>query len=136
MAQGDHIRVNRGLYWHHGIDCGDGTVIHLAGELLDTASALVVRAPMDDFARGGAVEVMDAPRAYVPELIVARAESRLGTPGLPGFCSYEIVSNNCEHFARWCCVGVGTSCQVKQTLRFAGKVAAAVAALLLLRRFP
>ena len=24
MAKGDHIRVRRSGYWHHGIDCGDG----------------------------------------------------------------------------------------------------------------
>ncbi len=30
MARGDHIYVNRvgGVYSHHGIDCGDGSVIH------------------------------------------------------------------------------------------------------------
>jgi len=27
MARGDHVRVKRRGYWHHGIDCGDGTVI-------------------------------------------------------------------------------------------------------------
>ena len=30
MAKGDHLYVDRGLgsFTHHGIDCGDGTVIH------------------------------------------------------------------------------------------------------------
>ena len=28
MDKGDHIFVYRRGYSHHGIDCGDGTVIH------------------------------------------------------------------------------------------------------------
>ncbi len=28
MPKGDHIYIHKGLIEHHGIDCGDGTVIH------------------------------------------------------------------------------------------------------------
>jgi hypothetical protein len=28
MTKGDHIYINCGAFTHHGIDCGDGTVIH------------------------------------------------------------------------------------------------------------
>ncbi len=43
MARGDHIRVYRTLYWHHGIDAGDGTVIHLSGEPGRSRTARVQR---------------------------------------------------------------------------------------------
>lgn len=35
MARGDHVKVKRmgGLYTHHGIDLGDGRVIHYSGEV-------------------------------------------------------------------------------------------------------
>lgn len=136
MAQGDHIRVNRGFYWHHGIDCGDGTVIHLAGEPAQMASAVVERVPLNDFSLGGVVEIMMTPKAYAPDHVVARAESRVGTAGLPGFRAYDLVNNNCEHFAHWCCAGIGASQQVKIIGSFIGKAAAAFAAFVILRRMP
>jgi len=32
MKRGDHIKVSRGLYSHHGIFAGNGQVIHYSGE--------------------------------------------------------------------------------------------------------
>lgn len=41
MQKGDHLYVSRGLYTHHGIDCGDGTVIHYREGESITRSSLV-----------------------------------------------------------------------------------------------
>ena len=59
MALGDHILVHRlgGLYSHHGIDCGDGSVIHYWGNNAWRSS--VVRTSIDRFAGGGSVETRD-----------------------------------------------------------------------------
>ena len=69
MARGDHIRVRRwrGLYAHHGIDMGDGSVIHLAGEPLHARHAKVCRTNMDTFLRGGrAPGWSTTPQAHAP----------------------------------------------------------------------
>ena len=47
---------------------------------------------------------------YSPEETVARARSRLGET------SYNLFTNNCEHFAIWCKTGVSESMQVNNML--------------------
>ena len=82
-------------YEHHGIDCGDGSVIHYskAGE------ATVSRTAQATFARGSPVYVKSQSTAFIPSVVVARAESRLGEQ------QYDLFFNNCEHFANWCKTG-------------------------------
>ena len=110
MARGDHLRVFRKGYWHHGIDCGDGMVIHYTGELFDRANASVRRTTMERFAKGGRVRVVKADPIFDPEAIIARAESRLQE------MRYSTVSNNCEHFASWCRTGRRESKQVRRAI--------------------
>ncbi|MFM7425288.1 MAG: lecithin retinol acyltransferase family protein [Elainella sp.] len=109
MARGDQIYVMRplinmeGAYEHHGIDCGDGTVIHYykGGEI-----ATIARTTMATFARGNPVYVKSYPVSYLPDVVVERAESRLGEQ------QYALLTNNCEHFATWCKVGKNESQQL------------------------
>lgn len=110
MARGDHLRVFRRGYWHHGIDCGDGTVIHYTGELFDRANAAVRRTSMDAFAKGGRVRVVKSHSDFDIDDIIARAESRLEE------MRYSTVSNNCEHFASWCRTGQRESKQVRRAI--------------------
>ncbi len=60
MARADHITVPRlgGVFVHHGIDCGDGTVIHFTGATWAEPRS-VRRTSMQEFARGAAVAVRD-----------------------------------------------------------------------------
>lgn len=62
---------------------------------------------MDNFLQGGELKVREYGRRDDAETTVARAESKLGEPG------YNLVGNNCEHFATWCCTGRATSWQVR-----------------------
>lgn len=109
MARGDQIYVMRplmnmdGVYEHHGIDCGDGTVVHYykGGEV-----PTVARTSFDTFARGNPVFVKSRPIAYVPEVVLERATSRLGEQ------QYNLLTNNCEHFATWCKTGKNESQQL------------------------
>lgn len=109
MARGDQIYVMRplinmeGAYEHHGIDCGDGTVIHYykGGE-----EAVIARTSFETFARGNPVFVKPYAVSYVPDVVVARAESRLGER------QYQLLTNNCEHFATWCKIGRNESRQL------------------------
>lgn len=47
---------------------------------------------------------------YSPEETVKRAESRIGES------EYNLVSNNCEHFAIWCKTGISESHQVNRII--------------------
>lgn len=111
MARGEHIRVRRSWYWHHGIDLGDGTVVHLPSEPGDAGIEQVTRTSMGEFARGGMIEVVREEGALPPEEVVERALGRLGRHG------YHLIWNNCEHFARWCVTGAHRSGQVERMAR-------------------
>lgn len=111
----DHIRVYRKLYYHHGIYLDDKTVISFGGVsqdyTLDPSKARVVITTLDEFLKGGIVEV----RIYTEEEkkkkrslqdIANYALSCVGNGG------YNLVRNNCEHFANECVFGVKKSEQV------------------------
>ncbi len=119
MAKGDHIKVRRhGLvYAHHGVDMGDGSVIHFTEPKEDRPPA-IRRTAMDEFLRGGKLRTVKHRKALAPDEICERALEALGGDG------YNLVTNNCEHFANWCVTGKKKSFQV---LRAAGAVAGAVA---------
>ena len=114
---GDHIRVNRGIYYHHGIYVSDDIVINFAstkpGYELDPNSASVCVVTLENFLKGGVCEC----RTYTNEEekikrqnqdIVNYAFTKLGTKG------YNIINNNCEHFANECVFGKKYSEQVNR----------------------
>jgi len=109
MARGDQIYVLRplmgmdGVYEHHGIDCGDGTIIHYSKANNDPK---IARTSYEAFSWGKSVFVKRHVTSYVPDVVVARAESRLGEQ------QYNLLSNNCEHFATWCKTGRNESLQL------------------------
>ena len=113
MAKGDRIYVYRnwgqleGLYQHHGIDCGDGTVIHYR-----KPSEVIERTSYATFSQGNPVYVVEYGDGfgYTPDAVVERAKSRLGEH------DYNLLFNNCEHFASWCKTGVNQSRQIKDVL--------------------
>jgi hypothetical protein len=109
MARGDHLRVRRFGYWHHGIDCGDGTVIHYAGLVREKSDAYVRRTSLAEFAKGRAIRVVECGPCD-PELAVSRAESMVGGG------RYHLLFNNCEHLASWSATGRRTSGQLSALL--------------------
>lgn len=117
MGKGDHIKVKRGMYWHHGIDMGDGTVVHFTGEPTRKRHAAIRRTSMEKFLRGGRLEVVEYAKSYCPEVVVSRAMSRLAERG------YHLALKNCEHFARWCKTGEARSQQVRVVASAAGGLA-------------
>ena len=109
MARGDHIYVRRGRHYsHHGIDCGDGTVIHFVGARGTVRH--IARTPFEDFAAGSPVRVHGHEQRLSPDETIRMAESRVGSSG------YHLVRNNCEHFAAWSCTGRAASSQVRRLL--------------------
>ncbi|MEN9869155.1 MAG: hypothetical protein RLZZ171_138 [Cyanobacteriota bacterium] len=113
MAKGDCIYVYRnfgqltGVYKHYGIDCGDGTVIHYR-----KPSEVVEQTSIATFSRGNPVYVAEYGTGfgYIPDVVVERAKSRLGER------DYNLLSNNCEHFASWCKTGISDSKQIRNYL--------------------
>lgn len=93
--RGDHLTIRMsGTYYHHGIDCGDGTVIHMSKKHNG-----IRRSSYGAFSEGKAVYREDSPMFFDRDEVVRRAERRLGEQG------YDLISNNCEHFATWCRTG-------------------------------
>lgn len=111
MAKGDHIYVDCGAYTHHGIDCGDGTAIHYIGERL---KGVISRTSIDSFTSGKKVFVRHYRTYDDSDLIITRAESRLGED------KYDLLFNNCEHFAAWCKTGKHQSEQVNRAAAVTG----------------
>jgi hypothetical protein len=110
-------------YTHHGIDCGDGTVIHFTGEPGKKSDAAVARTAMGDFALDSIVHVREYSHKDDPVTVVGRAESKLGGK------EYNLVTNNCEHFATWCCTGKTASQQVRMVSSLTTSGAAAATSL-------
>lgn len=110
MAKGDQLYVWRefvklnGVYQHHGIDCGDGNVIHYR-----KPSEIVEKTSLKTFTRGNKIYVREYPEGFcfIDDVVVSRAENRIGEN------KYNLLFNNCEHFATWCKTGTADSKQVR-----------------------
>jgi hypothetical protein len=105
MARADHIYVERDkfgvfAYTHHGIDCGNGTVIEYSEDCIR-------RIPIAEFSQGKTIYQEQYDYCDSPNIVIQRAESRLGER------KYNLVFNNCEHFATWCKTGKEKYGQVK-----------------------
>ena len=135
MARGDRLAVERRVagstvtYSHHGIDVGDGTVVHARPDDFRApfGGGRVERTSRAAFAVERPVRVVTEPAAaFAPEEIVARALEHVGRDG------YCPVVDNCEHFATWCATGRRASRQVDlvvaRVVSVAGRVAAAASA--------
>lgn len=143
---GDIIAVDRGVYLHYAVYVGNGEVIHYRGRDGDFGEKITVhRAPMSEFLqdskeffilqfpeekermltvserikkilKGEGIQLFHRMRRakdyhlYSPRETVRRAESRLGE------ASYNLLTDNCEHFAIWCKTGVSESYQVNAIL--------------------
>lgn len=126
MARADHIRVRfcwKGFipYWHHGIDMGDGTVVHFTSGLPLNATSRtsevrdeerlaemkIRRTPIEEFHWGYKFEVVKHANSLDEDTVIVRATESIGGQ------AYILSQNNCEHFASWCKVGTARSWQVE-----------------------
>jgi hypothetical protein len=131
VARGERLEVRRWLagtalpYWHHGIDMGDGTVVHARPHDFRNpfGGGSVVRTSLAEFAEGREVRLTLEPPALFPAEEVARRAAAL--VGRDGYCP---VVANCEHFASWCATGERRSRQVEAVVRRVVTAAATVVA--------
>jgi|JI10StandDraft_1071094.scaffolds.fasta_scaffold44801_4 hypothetical protein len=107
LRPGDHIKVDRGPYHHHGIYIGDNQVIHFTGASKRPEDALIRLDSIDNFARGGQVQVVEYAQCLPATEVLLRAHDKRGDDG------YKLFANNCEHLARWCKTGHHESQQAR-----------------------
>lgn len=113
--KGDHIRVKRQLYYHHGIYVSDDEVIHFSGRssdsVLDWSNCEIIVSSLEEFLKGGNLQIrryLNSEKSKIKdkEYIVKRAKSYIGKKG------YNLFTNNCEHFANYCTMDKKISEQV------------------------
>jgi len=115
---GDHLVVSRRVYTHHGIYAGDGWVVHKDFSPVRLES-------LQTFGAGAKIRVCQRqPGDFPASTILARAVSRLGED------RYDLLTDNCEHFVRWCRNGKAESPQIAAGLRALGVGLAARALML------
>jgi hypothetical protein len=114
LRPGDVIYAERVNYRHFGVYTGNGRAVHYTYK--GSAAGLrsqIKETPLEKFARGDEIQVWETePGApcYSREETVRRARSMIGAKG------YNLVFNNCEHFALWCKTGVSKSNQVESVI--------------------
>lgn len=109
MAAADHLQVPRrhGLFNHHGVDLGDGSVAHyLEGRE-------ILRSPLEEFSRGQPLSVV----SYAEGDCLPAGQTLRRAMGRLGEQNYNLLFNNCEHFAHWCKTGRHRSAQVEEALQ-------------------
>jgi hypothetical protein len=119
MSRGDHFFVWRQTrsvpFQHHGIDLGDGTVVHftdgedgVAGPEGNHDNFEVQRTSIDVVTRRGrdSLHIVSHANPLPPAEVIERALSQIGRRG------YHLLFDNCEHFASWCVVNRDESRQV------------------------
>ncbi len=116
---GDMIRVKAGSVLHYGIFVSDGEVIQFGQSpvlgVKPVEDVAVLSTDIDAFLQGEFLEVAsfdkrERRKKYAPDQVVKNARMRIGEKG------YDLLQNNCEHFAYECVFGVHKSEQVEKAM--------------------
>lgn len=104
MKAGDHIYIylkheSGFTFTHHGIYIGNKEVIHYWNNK-------VRKSTKNKFGCGKNIYIKKHKKCYSSPRVVKRAQRRLGET------KYNLIFNNCEHFARWCKTGNHVSKQI------------------------
>jgi hypothetical protein len=121
MSKGDHLYVD--TKWpgitHHGIDVGDGNVIHFFRDQNEQARIFDDQAPIvisettkEVFRDGRKISIVPYRSCFSPDEVVATAKYFLSNAFMDESCNFDLRGFNCEHFATLCKVGRETSKQV------------------------
>ena len=108
-----------GIYYHHGIYVSDLEVIHFTGteddSIFNWSKNEVIKSDLKFFLSGGNLEVREYTEnekndLYPAEHIIHYARTCLGDRG------YNLLFNNCEHFANVCTLGRFRSLHIRMSL--------------------
>ena len=115
--KGDIIRVKRKLgYYHYGIYIGHNKVIHYSApeddSIFDNRNISIRMGDLQkNFLRGDVLEVnIPYSSFYFRFVVCRRAKKLLGTHKFRDV-EYDLLKNNCEHFANYCYFGDAVSAQ-------------------------
>ncbi|MEP0871718.1 lecithin retinol acyltransferase family protein [Trichocoleus desertorum AS-A10] len=111
LKMGDHIYADYGHCFHHGIYCGDNEVIHYVN------AKRIGKTLLSKFAKTEKIHIKRHRKSFSQTRVVKRAKRRLGER------NYNLIFNNCEHFANWCKKGRSRSSQVEELPKSTIKVA-------------
>jgi HRAS-like suppressor 3 len=106
----DNYFAGLSTYQHYGVYIGNGNVIHFApaeGKEISIENGIIHETTLEKFLNGRALQTdTNIEKKFPEDEIVMRARSRINEKG------YDLLLNNCEHFARWCVTGESISYQV------------------------
>ena len=115
--KGDLIRVKRKLgYYHYGIYIGHNKIIHYSApeddSIFDNRNIEIRKGDLkENFLRGDTLEVNIPYSSFYYRFIVCkRAKKLLGVHKFRDV-DYDLLKNNCEHFANYCYFGEAVSAQ-------------------------
>ncbi|WP_295788500.1 lecithin retinol acyltransferase family protein [uncultured Veillonella sp.] len=131
IVPGDIVFCKRTGYEHYGIYVGGNRIIHYESSIKDkiegrpkVAETTIAKFKGEDiiftinpehllsfFQDYGLFDEGNY-KFYSPSETVRRAKSKLGT------ADYNLLWNNCEHFALWCKTGLATSSQIGTAAEF------------------
>jgi hypothetical protein len=122
LTKGDHIKFKRGIYSHHAVvvdvyvDTNSYKVIHFTGEKRSDTPAEIKEEIMK-FKIGEIIRIRYRYGRLSKRITVKRAYALLRIQETSTRAIlYNILVNNCEHFATWCVTGKATSTQVNKAL--------------------
>ena len=116
-TKGDLLRVHRDAgYYHFGVAVSPTRVIHFTAEKSDLGDNKkdfkIIETSLERFLLGGQLEIEEPYSAkFDRDEVVQRAKNYANSNLFRGKY-YNFVSNNCEHFARYCYDGKAESEQV------------------------
>ena len=122
VEKGDLIRVRRKKgYFHFGIAISPDRVIHFTGDnsdsVLNSKGVMVRETDLSTFLRNDKLEVQwPYDSDFARDIVVERAKEFLGMKVVLGG-TYNLVTNNCEHFARYCYYDEHQSVQVETVVK-------------------
>ncbi len=116
IKKGDVIFAVRayGTYLHYGVYVGGNNVIHFATENPSDYNffhAKIIKTSLEVFADGADAYIEKERKGAKPSAYTVKcAKSHLGT----GLGTYNLLLNNCEHFANMCKYGKRESNQISK----------------------
>lgn len=101
--KGDHVSVSRhgGLYHHHGVCMGYNNILHCTGEPGWFSCQLGGSGSKASTVRLDTLQGFIGDKPGMVTIVKTGAEIRVDSLCMLGEYDYNLVSNNCEHFARY-----------------------------------
>lgn len=97
--------------WHYGVVVGENDIVHF-NLVAEDIEIRIIRTDLQQFVNGGTrlqvCQISELNKQLSEKEIISRALSCVGTD----FGGYNLLTNNCEHFANWCASGDRFSNQV------------------------